>query len=104
MTLSAYTKTQTQSLVDFIKSASLSDADRNAADLLLARIDSERKRSPRDKHILKLAQCEATDELEVDDDAIISEGDDPGAFVQAWLWVSLPDDEEDDEGDEEDES
>lgn len=30
----------------------------------------------------------ATDgELEVDDGAIVSRGDDPGAYVMAWLWV-----------------
>jgi len=27
------------------------------------------------------------DELEVDDNAIVSWGDDPGAFVQTWTWV-----------------
>lgn len=26
-------------------------------------------------------------ELEVDDDAVISAGGDPGAYVMAWLWV-----------------
>lgn len=40
--------------------------------------------------------------LEVDDIAVVSEGDDPGAYVSAWLWVSDEDagiatDEEDDE-------
>ena len=29
-----------------------------------------------------------TDELEVDDDAIVSMGTDPGAFVAAWVWVT----------------
>lgn len=29
--------------------------------------------------------------LEVDDDAVISFGDDPGAYVQAWVWVSEED-------------
>jgi len=28
------------------------------------------------------------DELEVDDDAMASVGDDPGAWVHAWIWVS----------------
>lgn len=27
-------------------------------------------------------------EIEVDDDAVVSMGDDGGAYVQAWLWVS----------------
>ena len=26
-------------------------------------------------------------ELEVDDDAVVSMGEDPGAYVQAWIWV-----------------
>lgn len=36
----------------------------------------------------------ATDELEIDDDASVSRGDD-GYWVSAWVWVSEPD--EDDE-------
>ncbi len=32
-------------------------------------------------------------ELEIDDDAKISEGDDNGAYVQAWVWVSFADTE-----------
>jgi hypothetical protein len=31
----------------------------------------------------------ANDELEIDDDATVSEGDDNGAFVQAWVWVDF---------------
>jgi hypothetical protein len=39
------------------------------------------------------------DELEVDDDAMVSVGDDPGAWVHAWIWVSneeagIPDEED----------
>lgn len=29
-------------------------------------------------------------EIEIDDDAVISRGDDPGAYVQAWVWVYDP--------------
>ena len=25
--------------------------------------------------------------VEIDDDALVSVGDDPGAYVQAWIWV-----------------
>ncbi|AGC36139.1 hypothetical protein B7L88_gp149 [Rhizobium phage RHEph10] len=32
-------------------------------------------------------QTQADDEMEVDDDAVVSPGSDPGAFVQAWIWV-----------------
>jgi hypothetical protein len=43
-------------------------------------------------------------ELEIDDGAIVSVGDDPGAYVQAWVWVSneeagIKEDEEDEEDD-----
>ena len=31
-------------------------------------------------------------EIEVDNDALISRGDDEGAYVEAWVWV--PDDED----------
>ncbi len=34
---------------------------------------------------------ESEGEIEVDDGARVSRGDDPGAYVQAWVWV--PDDE-----------
>ncbi len=27
-------------------------------------------------------------EVEIDDNAVISRGDDAGAYVQAWVWVS----------------
>lgn len=35
-----------------------------------------------------VAQEKATDELEIDDDAIVSEGGDPGAWVHAWIWIT----------------
>ncbi|WP_276122647.1 hypothetical protein [Pararhizobium qamdonense] len=37
------------------------------------------------------AQGGATDELEIDDDAIVSPGSDPGAWVHAWVWVTNDD-------------
>lgn len=40
-------------------------------------------------------QTYGSDEVEIDDDAVISKGDN-GVFVQAWLWI----DEEEDEDDE----
>ena len=38
--------------------------------------------------------------IEVDGNARISWGDDPGAYVEAWVWV--PFNEEEDDGEEED--
>jgi hypothetical protein len=32
-------------------------------------------------------------ELEIDDDAVVSKGDDAGAYVQAWVWVEDEDDD-----------
>ncbi|QIG69166.1 hypothetical protein EVB77_132 [Rhizobium phage RHph_N1_10] len=48
------------------------------------------------------AKQQANDELEVDDDAVVSPGDDPGAWVHAWIWirndeVGIPDEEDDDD-------
>jgi hypothetical protein len=46
---------------------------------------------------------ETDDELEVDEDAIVSPGTDPGAWVHAWVWVTNeqagiePEEDEDDE-------
>jgi len=39
-------------------------------------------------------------ECEIDSDAIVSNGDDAGAYVQAWVWVR--DDEDSDDTDEDD--
>ena len=30
----------------------------------------------------------ATPEIEFDDEPVVSKGDDPGAYVQCWIWVS----------------
>ena len=32
-------------------------------------------------------QYEVEGECEIDDDAVVSRGDDNGAYVQAWVWV-----------------
>lgn len=36
------------------------------------------------------AQYQKDGEIEVDDGAKVSRGDDPGAYVQAWVWVYDP--------------
>lgn len=36
-------------------------------------------------------------EIEVDGDAVVSNGCDRGAYVQAWVWVPDPDDADDEE-------
>lgn len=48
--------------------------------------DAEQKQRYRD--LAKSYEVEG--ELEVDDDAIVSLGDDPGAYVQVWIWVPDP--------------
>lgn len=36
--------------------------------------------------------------VEIDDNAVVSRGDDPGAYVQAWVWVDAdPDEDEENE-------
>jgi hypothetical protein len=41
-----------------------------------------------DRDVLTLAKRAGRDgEIEVDESAIVSEGDDNGAYVSAWLWV-----------------
>jgi len=40
-------------------------------------------------------------ECEIDDDAVVSPGSDPGAYVMAWVWVYDDEKEEDEDGDEE---
>jgi hypothetical protein len=44
----------------------------------------------RNQVIVELAQSQAEEgSMEVDDNVVVSEGDDNGAYVQAWLWVSF---------------
>lgn len=49
------------------------------------------KPNEREKQIVELARDTLTKEgsLEIDDDAKVSEGNDNGAYVQAWVWVSF---------------
>ncbi len=46
---------------------------------------------PRRQKILELARATLAreGELEFDDDAIVSEGNDNGAYLQAWAWVDF---------------
>jgi len=46
----------------------------------------------RDQQLRELAndQYGRDGSVEIDDDAIISKGDEPGAYVQAWVWVEFP--------------
>jgi hypothetical protein len=41
-------------------------------------------------------------EVEIDDGALVSNGDDAGAYVQAWVWV--PDDDDSDNTEEDDDA
>ena len=45
----------------------------------------------RDEQIVEFAQerHEREGELEIDEGAKVSEGDDNGAYVQAWVWVDF---------------
>jgi hypothetical protein len=56
-----------------------------AAREALAQHDSPR--SEEDQVFFDLAKEQASDELEVDDDAIVSVGEE-GGFVQAWIFIS----------------
>jgi len=51
----------------------------------------EHLNAPRRQGILELARATLAreGELEFDDDAIASEGDDNGAYLQAWAWVEF---------------
>lgn len=58
------------------------------------------KLSVRKARIVELAkeQCHRDGECEVDDNAIVSEGNDNGAYVQAWVWVDFDGTDFDKEG------
>jgi hypothetical protein len=49
-----------------------------------------------DADYIALARTEYHEEgaIEIDDNAVVSRGSEPGAYVAAWLWVDTPIDEE----------
>lgn len=49
--------------------------------------------TPSDKEIIQAADklYGRDGELEFDDDAKVSKGDDPGAYVQCWRWIYFAD-------------
>jgi hypothetical protein len=54
-------------------------------------MERDPKSSVRNKLILALARQfhELEGEIEIDDDAKVSESDGNGAYVQAWVWVEF---------------
>jgi hypothetical protein len=96
--LSNINSVDAQKLYDFIKHhhKSMPSAQQEAALLLLANVKDNRAYTTRQLTILALAQEQAREgEVEVDAEAVVSEGDDPGAYVQAWMWVPYNEDKED---------
>lgn len=63
------------------------------ADLALDAASNDGERSERELDILRMAkdEHEKEGECEIDDNAELSEGDDNGTYVQAWVWVSFGD-------------
>jgi hypothetical protein len=55
-------------------------------------------RSAREQQIIDMVAV-SDGSLEVDLDAVVSEGDDNGAYVQAWVWVDFADTDLDKEND-----
>jgi hypothetical protein len=54
---------------------------------------------PTDENIREMARKRygLTGNVDVDDDAVVSRGDDPGAYVQAWVWVPFEEGEDEEE-------
>ena len=52
--------------------------------------DADPERSAEILHLAK-EQIQSDGALEIDDDSLVSEGDDNGAYVQAWCWVDFTD-------------
>lgn len=56
-----------------------------------------------DGKFVSAAMGRGTDgELEIDENAIVSRGSDPGAYVMAWIWISDRDAEIEDYGEDDD--
>ena len=68
-----------------LRSIHAENADAVAAELLRCTEDSELVQFYQEGALNHSLLSEGT--LEVDEDACVSEGDDSGAYVQAWLWV-----------------
>lgn len=62
--------------------------EENAADLA-----AEAARQEREQAIVAMAarKWHREGEIEIDPNATVSEGDDNGAYVQAWVWVEFAD-------------
>ncbi|MBA8881642.1 hypothetical protein [Phyllobacterium myrsinacearum] len=55
---------------------------------IAAKIDESKANFDPNDPYLAAAREAANHELEIDEDAAVSPGADPGAWVQAWIWVS----------------
>lgn len=52
----------------------------------------EIRSGPSDEVLIALAKRDyGSEDIEIDGNAVVSRGDDPGAFVAAWVWVAFPD-------------
>lgn len=53
----------------------------------------EIRSGPSDEVLRALARHDyGSDDIEIDGNAVVSRGEDPGAFVAAWVWVEFPKD------------
>jgi hypothetical protein len=73
-------------LITAIADGDLSDVNKIKLIALRSRL-TDQETGQRDLQAYRDA-VETSDELEVDADAIVSPGGDPGAFVMTWTWVS----------------
>lgn len=75
--------------------------DDKEVEVVLHALSSEKKTKPVAERIKEMvadrknatyekyrSAVEASDNLDVDGDAVVSKGDDPGAYVMCWTWVS----------------
>lgn len=52
-------------------------------------------KQPTDAELIAQARAMYASDVEIDDDAVVSRGDDWGVYVQAWVWVPYPEPEGD---------
>jgi hypothetical protein len=69
------------------------------AETLANRKEEQEVQAQRNDRIIEMArdQHQVFGETEIDDGALVSEGDDNGAYVQSWIWVDFSDTELDKE-------
>ena len=85
-------------IVEYLESIGEEEAAINAQSFSTQYVDPDENSSRRDILDSAREQVAKDGEIEFDDDAAVSSSD-SGAYVMGWVWVDLPDEEDDEDND-----